>query len=110
MGARIEGAGSDVIRIEGVASLGGASHEVMPDRIECGTYLAATVAAGGRVRLTGTAPQTLDATLEKLVEAGAQNPAGRPPRANETGRRAQPGSGRPAPFPRLAPPPPGRFL
>jgi UDP-N-acetylglucosamine 1-carboxyvinyltransferase len=71
MGARIEGAGTDVIRIDGVASLGGASHRVMPDRIESGTYLAATAATGGRVRLTGAAPETLDATLEKLREAGA---------------------------------------
>ena len=72
MGARIEGAGTDVIRIEGVASLGGATHAVMPDRIETGTYLAAAAAAGGRVRLTGAAPETLDATLEKLREAGGK--------------------------------------
>jgi UDP-N-acetylglucosamine 1-carboxyvinyltransferase len=72
MGARIEGAGTDVIRIDGVASLGGTSHAVMPDRIETGTYLAAAAAAGGRVRLTGAAPETLDATLEKLREAGAR--------------------------------------
>ena len=72
MGARIEGAGSDVIRIDGVASLGGTEHRVMPDRIETGTYLAATAAAGGKVRLTGAAPQSLDATLEKLREAGAR--------------------------------------
>ena len=71
MGARIDGAGSDVIRIEGVASLAGASHEVMPDRIETGTYLAAAAAAGGRIRLTGAAADTLDASLEKLREAGA---------------------------------------
>jgi UDP-N-acetylglucosamine 1-carboxyvinyltransferase len=71
MGARIEGAGSDVIRIEGVASLGGAEHRVMPDRIETGTYLAAAVATGGKVRLVGAAPETLAATLEKLREAGA---------------------------------------
>jgi UDP-N-acetylglucosamine 1-carboxyvinyltransferase len=71
MGARIEGAGSDVIRIEGVTSLGGASHRVMPDRIETGTYLAAAAATGGRVRLIGAALDTLDATLEKLREAGA---------------------------------------
>ncbi len=71
MGARIEGAGSDVIRIEGVASLGGAEHHVMPDRIETGTYLAATAAAGGRVRLAGAAHETLETTLEKLREAGA---------------------------------------
>jgi UDP-N-acetylglucosamine 1-carboxyvinyltransferase len=72
MGARIEGAGSDVIRIEGVASLGGAAHAVMPDRIETGTYLAAVAAAGGKVRLAGAAAGTLEATLEKLREAGAR--------------------------------------
>jgi UDP-N-acetylglucosamine 1-carboxyvinyltransferase len=72
MGAKIQGAGSDVIRIEGVASLSGASHRVMPDRIETGTYLAAVAAAGGKVRLTGTEPRSLDATLEKLREAGAR--------------------------------------
>ena len=71
MGAKIEGAGSDVIRIEGVASLGGATHAVMPDRIESGTYLAAAAAAGGKLRLEGAAPGSLDATLEKLREAGA---------------------------------------
>ena len=72
MGAKIEGAGSDVIRIQGVGSLGGAAHRVMPDRIETGTYLAATAAAGGRVRLIGAAPESLDASLEKLREAGAR--------------------------------------
>jgi UDP-N-acetylglucosamine 1-carboxyvinyltransferase len=72
MGAKIEGAGSDQIRIQGVRSLGGAAHRVMPDRIETGTYLAAAAAAGGKVRLTGTAPESLDATLEKLREAGSR--------------------------------------
>src|SRR6476646_11537727 len=76
MGARIEGAGSDVIRIEGVRSLRGAEHTVMPDRIETGTYLAAVTATGGRVKLIGAAPATLDATLEKLREAGATIRAG----------------------------------
>jgi UDP-N-acetylglucosamine 1-carboxyvinyltransferase len=71
MGARIEGAGSDVIHIQGVSTLKGAEHAVMPDRIETGTYLAAAAAAGGRVRLVGAAPESLDATLEKLREAGA---------------------------------------
>ena len=72
MGAKIEGAGTPVIRVEGVAALGGAAHAVMPDRIESGTYLAAAAAAGGRVRLRQVAPATLDATLEKLGEAGAR--------------------------------------
>ena len=71
MGAKIEGAGTDVIRIEGVRSLAGASHAVMPDRIETGTYLAAAAATGGRVRLTRAAPDTLDASIEKLREVGA---------------------------------------
>ena len=72
MGARIEGAGGDVIRIEGVRALSGAKHRVMPDRIETGTFLAAAAAAGGRIRLTGVAADSLDATLEKLREAGAE--------------------------------------
>jgi UDP-N-acetylglucosamine 1-carboxyvinyltransferase len=72
MGARIEGAGTPVIRVEGVSALGGTAHAVMPDRIETGTYLAAAAAAGGRVRLSKVAPETLDATLEKLREAGAR--------------------------------------
>jgi UDP-N-acetylglucosamine 1-carboxyvinyltransferase len=72
MGARIEGAGSDVIRIEGVRSLGGASHRVMPDRIEAGTYLAAAAAARGRIRLVEAGADCLDASLEKLREAGAR--------------------------------------
>jgi UDP-N-acetylglucosamine 1-carboxyvinyltransferase len=72
MGAKIEGAGSDVIRISGVRSLGGGEHHVMPDRIETGTYLAAAAATGGHVRLTGTEPDSLVATLDKLREAGAR--------------------------------------
>jgi UDP-N-acetylglucosamine 1-carboxyvinyltransferase len=61
-----------VIHVEGVDALGGTAHRVMPDRIETGTYLAAVAAAGGRVRLRGAAPETLDATLDKLREAGAR--------------------------------------
>src|SRR5262245_20917711 len=71
MGAKVEGAGSDSIRIVGVRSLGGAEHRVMPDRIETGTYLAAAAATGGQVRLVGAAPDSLEATLDKLREAGA---------------------------------------
>ena len=72
MGAKIEGAGSDKIRIQGVASLGGADYRVMPDRIETGTYLAAAAATGGKIRLVGADAASLDATLEKLREAGAR--------------------------------------
>jgi UDP-N-acetylglucosamine 1-carboxyvinyltransferase len=71
MGARITGAGTDRITIEGVAHLAGTTHAVMPDRIETGTYLAAIAAAGGRAAVTGTQPNTLEAVLEKLREAGA---------------------------------------
>jgi UDP-N-acetylglucosamine 1-carboxyvinyltransferase len=72
MGARISGAGSDVIMVEGVERLSGARHRIMPDRIETGTYLAAAAATRGRVRLLGTDAAILDAVLEKLREAGAQ--------------------------------------
>src|SRR5262252_5622087 len=72
MGARITGAGSDRIVIEGVARLSGAVHSIMPDRIETGTYLTAAAAAGGEVTLHGARAETLQAVLEKLAEAGAQ--------------------------------------
>ena len=102
MGAKIEGAGSDVIRIEGVTSLGGASHAVMPDRIETGTYLAAVAAAGGRVRLAGAAPDTLEATLEKLREAGARLVVERDAIGIEMSGRARAVSLRTAPYPGFA--------
>jgi UDP-N-acetylglucosamine 1-carboxyvinyltransferase len=72
MGARVSGAGTDVITIEGVAQLRGAAYRIMPDRIESGTFLAAAAATGGRVTLHGTDVGTLDAVLEKLREAGAE--------------------------------------
>jgi UDP-N-acetylglucosamine 1-carboxyvinyltransferase len=71
MGAKVTGAGTDRIVIEGVPSLHGASYAIMPDRIETGTFLAAAAAAGGDVTLTGTRADTLEAVLEKLREAGA---------------------------------------
>ena len=72
MGARIKGAGSDVITVEGVDRLRGASHRIMADRIETGTFLAAAAATGGKVRLLGANPGTLEAVLEKLRESGAE--------------------------------------
>ncbi len=72
MGARVAGAGTDVITIEGVAQLNGAAHRIMPDRIETGTFLAAAAAAGGRVALHGTDAGLLEAVLSKLREAGAE--------------------------------------
>jgi len=71
MGARIKGAGSDVITVEGVERLRGASHRIMADRIETGTFLAAAAATGGNVTLRGANPGTLEAVLEKLRESGA---------------------------------------
>ncbi len=71
MGAHVGGAGTDRITIQGVTSLHGANHAVMPDRIETGTFLAAAAATGGNVVLRGTRPDTLGAVLEKLAEAGA---------------------------------------
>ncbi|HSC97379.1 MAG TPA: UDP-N-acetylglucosamine 1-carboxyvinyltransferase [Casimicrobiaceae bacterium] len=71
MGAKIDGAGTDCIVIEGVARLHGASHRIMPDRIETGTFVAAAAATHGDVAITGAEPGTLLAVLEKFVEAGA---------------------------------------
>ena len=71
MGARIAGAGTDEIRIEGVPRLHGASHRVIADRIETGTYLIAAAVTGGQVKLRDTEPKILDAVLEKLRDAGA---------------------------------------
>ena len=70
MGARITGAGTDRIAIEGVSRLSGATHAIMPDRIETGTFLVAAAATGGDVALTGARPDTLGAVLDKLAEAG----------------------------------------
>jgi UDP-N-acetylglucosamine 1-carboxyvinyltransferase len=70
MGARVTGAGTDRITIEGVSRLAGATHAIMPDRIETGTFIAAAAAAGGDVAITGARADTLEAVTEKLVEAG----------------------------------------
>ncbi|MDI3490175.1 MAG: UDP-N-acetylglucosamine 1-carboxyvinyltransferase [Thauera sp.] len=72
MGAQISGAGTDVIRIRGVERLHGATHRIMPDRIETGTYLCAAAATGGSVRLTGTSSSYLDAVVDKLMDAGCE--------------------------------------
>jgi len=70
-GARIEGAGTDVLTIEGVRELRGGEHEVIPDRIEAGTYLAAAAVTGGDVAVTHCRPGDMEAVLMKLREAGA---------------------------------------
>jgi UDP-N-acetylglucosamine 1-carboxyvinyltransferase len=77
MGARVRGAGTDVITIDGVEALHGADHEVMPDRIETGTFLAAATATGGKVRLKRARADILDSVIAKLRDAGAQIDCGR---------------------------------
>jgi UDP-N-acetylglucosamine 1-carboxyvinyltransferase len=72
MGAKIEGAGTDTLHIDGVDSLTGCHYDVLPDRIETGTYLVAAAITGGRVRIKDTRPDLLEAVLLKLVEAGAE--------------------------------------
>jgi UDP-N-acetylglucosamine 1-carboxyvinyltransferase len=102
MGATIEGAGTAVIRIHGVRTLEGTEHRVMPDRIETGTYLAAVAAAGGKVRLTGAAPDSLDAILEKLRDAGAKVTIAGSSIELEAARRPNSVSVRTAPYPGFA--------
>ncbi len=99
MGARVRGAGSDVITIEGVDRLHGARYRVMPDRIETGTYLAAAAATGGSIRLTGARPDILDAVLEKLREAGARIATGPDWVALETNGAPSAVNVRTAPYP-----------
>lgn len=72
MGAKISGHGTATIEIEGVPSLKGCHYDVMPDRVETGTYLVAAAATRGRVKLKDTTADTLDAVLQKLREAGAE--------------------------------------
>lgn len=72
MGAKISGAGSDEIVIEGVEALAGGYHEVIPDRIETGTYLVAAAMTGGKIKLRNVQPSHLEAVLDKLREAGAE--------------------------------------
>ncbi len=72
MGAKIKGHGTDRIVIDGVERLHGATHRVIPDRIEAGSFLCAVGAAGGNIMLRDAAPQTMGATISKLQEAGVQ--------------------------------------
>jgi UDP-N-acetylglucosamine 1-carboxyvinyltransferase len=72
MGAQISGAGTDLIRIRGVEKLHGASHRIMPDRIETGTFLCAAAITGGDIRLLGTSTGYLDAVVDKLLDAGCE--------------------------------------
>ncbi|MEM6938131.1 MAG: UDP-N-acetylglucosamine 1-carboxyvinyltransferase, partial [Pseudomonadota bacterium] len=71
MGGRISGAGTNTIVVEGVERLGGAPYEVLPDRIETGTYLVAGAISGGHIKVRKARPETLDVVLAKLDECGA---------------------------------------
>ncbi|MGD2119318.1 MAG: UDP-N-acetylglucosamine 1-carboxyvinyltransferase [Chromatiales bacterium] len=71
MGAKVEGAGTDVIRVQGVESLHGAQYNVLPDRVETGTFLVAAAMTRGKIRVRDTDPTLLEAVLAKLIEAGA---------------------------------------
>ncbi len=72
MGARIEGAGTSTLRVEGVERLAGASHRVIPDRIETGTYVAACAIAGGEIEIRHCQPNHLRAVIDKLRETGVR--------------------------------------
>jgi UDP-N-acetylglucosamine 1-carboxyvinyltransferase len=101
MGARITGHGTDTILVEGVERLHGTHYEVLPDRIETGTYLVAAAITGGRVRARDARAEHLDAVLGKLAEAGAEvirgdgfievNMHGRRPRAVDIRTAPHPG-------------------
>ncbi|MDH4311793.1 MAG: UDP-N-acetylglucosamine 1-carboxyvinyltransferase [Gammaproteobacteria bacterium] len=101
MGARISGHGTDTILVEGVERLHGTHYEVLPDRIEAGTYLVAGAITGGRVRARNARAEHLDAVLGKLIEAGAEvirgdgfvevNMHGRRPRAVDIRTAPHPG-------------------
>ena len=71
MGGKVSGAGSDTIRIEGVERLSGTEYKVLPDRIEAGSYLVAAAITGGHIKVKDTRPDTMDAILQSLREAGA---------------------------------------
>jgi len=72
MGAKIEGAGSSLIRVQGVAKLHGVTHEIIADRIEAGTFVIAGAITGGDLKITGCVAEHLGALVEKLVDAGVK--------------------------------------
>ena len=77
MGAKISGAGTDTLTIEGVERLSGTEYSVLPDRIETGTYLVAAAITGGHVKLKDTRPEIMDSVLQTLREAGAEITTGK---------------------------------
>lgn len=100
MGAKVRGAGTDTIVVEGVKRLSGTHYTVMPDRIETGTFLVAGAITGGRVRMKDTRPDLLDAVLLKLQEAGAKIGTGKDwIEIDMQGKRAKAVNLRTAPYP-----------
>ena len=102
LGARIEGAGTDRIAIQGVAALHPGRYRIMADRIETGTFLCAVAAAGGDLTVTATEPGALDVTLDKLREAGVEISTGPDWVRARMNRRARAVSLRTAPYPGFA--------
>jgi UDP-N-acetylglucosamine 1-carboxyvinyltransferase len=99
MGARIEGAGTSTIRIQGVDRLGGARHAVIPDRIETGTYIAACAIAGGEIEIQRCVPDHLRTVTEKLRETGIRIEEGPDNLRVRAPRRLQPSDIRTLPHP-----------
>ena len=100
MGAKISGAGTDMITIEGVERMHGTTYDILPDRIETGTYLVAAAVTGGSVKLKDTDPTVLDAVLAKLIEAGAEIETGKDwISLDMKGKRAKAVDVRTAPYP-----------
>lgn len=100
MGAKISGAGTDTIEIEGVERLSGTEYKVLPDRIETGSYLVAAAITGGHVKLKDTRPDIMDAVLQALQEAGADITVGEDwIELDMHGKRAKAVSVQTAPYP-----------
>ena len=100
MGAKVSGAGTDTITIEGVERMHGTTYDILPDRIETGTYLVAAAVTGGYVKLKDTDPTLLDAVLSKLEEAGAEIETGKDwISLDMKGKRAKAVDVRTAPYP-----------
>ena len=100
MGAKVTGAGTDTITIEGVERMHGTTYDILPDRIETGTYLVAAAVTGGSVKLKDTDPTLLDAVLSKLEEAGAEIETGEDwISLDMKGKRAKAVDVRTAPYP-----------
>ncbi len=100
MGAKVSGAGTDTITIEGVERMHGTTYDILPDRIETGTYLVAAAVTGGSIKLKDTDPTLLDAVIAKLEEAGAEIKTGKDwISLDMKGKRAKAIDVRTAPYP-----------